>query len=124
MSFTYLQAVSGFSPLRCSLDASQDDEAPKDDCPVRSLASHSTADYAWDHPTAENKRIRLVADGVPLPRTFDMMAIGIQPPIKLAVGGLPSGYGMKPDSSSHVSPARGLPLSPSIFKRKAGLKYW
>lgn len=51
---------------------------------LRKLEPHSTAEYTWDAPTAKNKRIRLSADGVPLPRTIDTMAIGVQPPIKIA----------------------------------------
>jgi vacuolar protein sorting-associated protein 13A/C len=49
------------------------------------LPSDTKVDYAWDYPTAENKRIKLMIDGVPLPRTVDMMAIGIQPPMKIPV---------------------------------------
>jgi vacuolar protein sorting-associated protein 13A/C len=52
---------------------------------VFELPAKTTTDYAWDYPIAENKRIRFMLDGVPLPRPVDMMAIGIQPPMKVPV---------------------------------------
>jgi vacuolar protein sorting-associated protein 13A/C len=63
----------------------QDDDGSKQKHPLRELQPKGEADYAWDYPTAGNKRLQLACDGVPLPRNIDMMAIGIQPPIKVAV---------------------------------------
>ncbi|OCF42293.1 vacuolar protein sorting-associated protein vps13 [Kwoniella heveanensis CBS 569] len=66
-----------------------DEDGTRDARPVHKLPAKSTEDYAWDWPTAENKRIRLLVDAgshnelVPLPNTVDMMAIGIQPPMKV-----------------------------------------
>lgn len=60
--------------------------------PVHLLPPRSVQNYAWDWPTAGNKRIRLYVDpgnlstgekGVELPNAIDMMAIGIQPPMKV-----------------------------------------
>lgn len=87
LNFTFQQAVSlSFFNLFILSDVClEDDETPKDGCSPRPLSAHITAEYTWDYPTAENKRMLLVMDGVPLPRTIDMMAIGVQPPIKLGV---------------------------------------
>ena len=60
-----------------------DGESGRETSHVRDIAPHSTVDYAWDYPDARNKRIRLMIDGVPLPKAIDMMAIGIQPPVKV-----------------------------------------
>ncbi|WWD17860.1 hypothetical protein CI109_102304 [Kwoniella shandongensis] len=66
-----------------------DDDVTSQQRPLRSLPARATEDYAWDWPTADNKRIRLFvdpgqgADPVPLPNTVDMMAIGIQTPMKV-----------------------------------------
>ncbi|KAK8865949.1 hypothetical protein IAR55_001098 [Kwoniella newhampshirensis] len=66
-----------------------DDDVTSQQRPLRSLPARATEDYAWDWPTAENKRIRLYVDPgqgaepVPLPNTVDMMAIGIQTPMKI-----------------------------------------
>lgn len=58
------------------------------------LPPRSVQNYAWDWPTAGSKRIRLYVDpgnlstgekGVELPNAIDMMAIGIQPPMKVPV---------------------------------------
>lgn len=60
--------------------------------PVHFLPPRSVQNYAWDWPTAGNKRIKLYVDpgntssgekGVELPNAIDMMAIGIQPPMKV-----------------------------------------
>ena len=67
---------------------------------MRDLEAHGKADYAWDYPDAQFKRLRLMIDGVPLPKTIDMMAIGIQPPIKIPVS-VPQGLG-----GSHTSQRR------------------
>lgn len=66
-------------------DRSQEEEpnAQRSDRPIRTLKPHETVDYTWDWPVANKKRIRLVTDEVALPRGIDMMAIGIQPPIKI-----------------------------------------
>ena len=53
--------------------------------PLRDINPHSSVDYAWDYPDNRSKRIRLLLEGVPLPQTIDMMAIGVQPPVKVAV---------------------------------------
>ncbi|KAL7419546.1 Vacuolar protein sorting-associated protein 13 [Cryptotrichosporon argae] len=60
-----------------------DDGTSKEACKARELPPRQTIDYTWDQPTANGKRIRLVADGVPLPSSIDMMAIGVQPPVKV-----------------------------------------
>jgi vacuolar protein sorting-associated protein 13A/C len=67
----------------------QDDDGAKQRYPQRQVNARSEADYAWDYPTAPNRRIQLSCDGVPLPRNIDMMAIGIQPPLKIPVRHLP-----------------------------------
>ncbi|WWC86271.1 uncharacterized protein L201_001144 [Kwoniella dendrophila CBS 6074] len=65
-----------------------DDDGTRDTRPLRFLPAKSEQDYAWDWPTARNKRIKLLIDDgqnepIPLANTIDMMAIGIQPPIKV-----------------------------------------
>lgn len=49
----------------------------------RELKPHETAEYTWDWPTAKEKRIVLSTGGVVIQRPFDIMAIGVQPPIKI-----------------------------------------
>jgi hypothetical protein len=63
----------------------QDEDGLKQRYPVREVGPRCEADYAWDYPTAHSKRIQLSCDGVPMPRNIDIMAIGIQPPMKVSV---------------------------------------
>lgn len=49
----------------------------------RELKPHETVEYTWDWPTAQEKRILLSTGGMVLQRPFDIMAIGVQPPIKV-----------------------------------------
>lgn len=51
----------------------------------RKLAPHETVEYTWDWPTSREKRLLLATGGVVLPRPIDVMAIGVQPPIKIPV---------------------------------------
>lgn len=51
----------------------------------RDLPPGETVDYTWDWPTAKDKRILLAAGDLVLPRPIDIMAIGVQPPIKIPV---------------------------------------
>ena len=81
-TFTVHRGAKGSSFRMLTL---QDDDGSKQNHPLRELRPKGEADYAWDYPTAGNKRLQLACDGVPLPRNIDMMAIGIQPPIKVAV---------------------------------------
>nr|ODO02780.1 vacuolar protein sorting-associated protein vps13 [Cryptococcus depauperatus CBS 7855] len=60
--------------------------------PIHSLPPHSVQNYAWDWPTSSDKRIMLYTDlgsnnrkGKEL-RDIDMMAIGVQTPIKIQGG--------------------------------------
>ncbi|EIW72804.1 hypothetical protein TREMEDRAFT_25659 [Tremella mesenterica DSM 1558] len=59
-----------------------DDTSPRD-CPVRDLPPHGNVEYTWDYPTASNKHLQLALDGVPVPGGIDMLAIGVQPPIRV-----------------------------------------
>lgn len=61
----------------------QDSDKQVTSLPVRDVPENEAVNYAWDWPTASKKRLRLTVDGVPLPQSIDMMAIGVQPPIKL-----------------------------------------
>jgi hypothetical protein len=63
----------------------QDDDESKQRYPHRDVGPRCDADYAWDYPTAPSKRLQFSCDGVPLPRNIDIMAIGIQPPMKVSV---------------------------------------
>ncbi|WVR05901.1 hypothetical protein IAU60_002927 [Kwoniella sp. DSM 27419] len=94
--FTYISRDTDSWPLKVRnetglsmLFQQTDDDGTNDDRPIRSLAAKSTTDYAWDWPTAPNKRIRLWVDAgpgnepLPLPNTVDMMAIGIAHPMKV-----------------------------------------
>ncbi|ORX35977.1 putative late endosome to vacuole transport-related protein [Kockovaella imperatae] len=60
-----------------------DADSAKRSTPVRDLEPHGAVDYAWDYPDAPHKRMRLMIEGNPLPKNIDMMAIGIQPPVKI-----------------------------------------
>lgn len=51
----------------------------------RDLNPGETVDYTWDWPTASEKRIVLSTGNLVLPRPIDIMAIGVQPPIKIPV---------------------------------------
>ncbi|WVQ82769.1 hypothetical protein IAT38_004901 [Cryptococcus sp. DSM 104549] len=56
--------------------------------PLHSLSENSQRTFAWDWPTAANKRIALYVDAgegklLELPNAVDMMAIGIQTPMKI-----------------------------------------
>lgn len=97
--FIYISRETEPWPLRLQNDTNlnltfeqvdKDGECPKDICrPIR-LAPHSVADYTWDYPTAANKRIQLYVaprnpneEKQPVGKPIDMMAIGIQPPVKI-----------------------------------------
>nr|XP_018267277.1 vacuolar protein sorting-associated protein vps13 [Kwoniella dejecticola CBS 10117]OBR89435.1 vacuolar protein sorting-associated protein vps13 [Kwoniella dejecticola CBS 10117] len=94
--FIYLSRDTDQWPLRLRNDTGLalkfqqvDEDGTRDKRPLRFLPAKSEQDYAWDWPTATNKRIRLlIEDGpnnepIPLANTIDMMAIGIQPPMKV-----------------------------------------
>ncbi|BEI82300.1 hypothetical protein CcaverHIS002_0301680 [Cutaneotrichosporon cavernicola] len=49
----------------------------------RRLAPHDTVEYTWDWPTSREKRLLLATGGIVLPRPIDVMAIAVQPPIKI-----------------------------------------
>ncbi|CAK9783702.1 putative late endosome to vacuole transport-related protein [Cutaneotrichosporon oleaginosum] len=49
----------------------------------RKLMPHETVDYTWDWPTSREKRLLLATGGIVLPRPIDVMAIGVQPPMKI-----------------------------------------
>lgn len=49
------------------------------------LAPHETVEYTWDWPTSPKKLLLLATGGVVLPSPIDVMAIGVQPPIKIPV---------------------------------------
>jgi hypothetical protein len=66
----------------------QDDDGSKQTNKVYTLDAKQSNDYVWDNPTAPNRRIQLSCDGVPFPRNIDMMAIGVQPPLKVSVRSL------------------------------------
>ena len=83
LKLSYQQVVRHPGPRVGDIADSQDDDGSKQRYPQRQVESRSEADYAWDYPTAPNRRIQLSVDGVPLPRNIDMMAIGIQPPMKV-----------------------------------------
>lgn len=54
----------------------------------RELPPHQAVDYTWDWPTSKEKRILLATEGIVLPRPIDVMAIGVQPPIKIPPRGV------------------------------------
>ncbi|WRT64162.1 uncharacterized protein IL334_001091 [Kwoniella shivajii] len=94
--FIYVSRDTDHWPLRLRNDTGVplkfqqfDDDGTRDSRPIRNLPPKAEQDYAWDWPTASNKRIRLLVDDgpnnepIPLANTVDMMAIGIQPPIKV-----------------------------------------
>lgn len=87
LKLTYQQVVSSLrSPLVCnSAEYRQDDDGTKQKHSVYEVGPKGEADYTWDIPTAGNKRLQISCDGVPLPKNIDMMAIGIQPPMKVSV---------------------------------------
>ncbi|ODO11680.1 hypothetical protein I350_00464 [Cryptococcus amylolentus CBS 6273] len=60
--------------------------------PVHILPPHSVQNYSWDWPTAPTKQIKLFANpgdlrkgdkGIELPSSIDLMAIGVQPPMRV-----------------------------------------
>lgn len=61
----------------------QDDGGRAPDGNERDLPPHEDVEYTWDQPTAGKKRIRISMEGVPLPTLVDIMAMGIQPPVKM-----------------------------------------
>ncbi|WVQ62160.1 uncharacterized protein L199_000298 [Kwoniella botswanensis] len=94
--FIYVSRDTDQWPLRLRNDTGLslkfqqvDEDGTRDTRPLRYLPAKSEQDYAWDWPTATNKRIRLLVDAgpnnepIPLANTIDMMAIGIQPPMKI-----------------------------------------
>nr|XP_019015055.1 vacuolar protein sorting-associated protein vps13 [Kwoniella pini CBS 10737]OCF53836.1 vacuolar protein sorting-associated protein vps13 [Kwoniella pini CBS 10737] len=94
--FIYVSRDTDQWPLRLRNDTGislkfqqVDEDGTRDKRPLRFLPAKSEQDYAWDWPTATNKRIRLLvengpdSDPIPLANTIDMMAIGIQPPMKV-----------------------------------------
>lgn len=95
--FIFISREKGPWPLRFQNDTNEtltfqqvdkDGHSPKDRCAPIMLKPHAEAQYAWDYPTAQNKRIQLSihregTERQPIGRPIDMMAIGIQPPIKI-----------------------------------------
>ncbi|ORY32314.1 hypothetical protein BCR39DRAFT_523905, partial [Naematelia encephala] len=88
--FLFIARETDHWPIRIQNDthlnftfSQAEDEVERSDSTPRQVAPLSTASYTWDQPTAANKRLKLVCDGVSLPRTIDIMAIGIQPPVKI-----------------------------------------
>lgn len=90
--FLYVSRETEPWPLKIRNDTSLDlrfqqtsDNGPSEGCIPRDLPAHASVDYSWDAPAASGKGIQLVLDGVPIPKTIDMMAIGSQPPVKVPV---------------------------------------
>jgi len=96
--FIYISKETGPWPLRFQNDTGlaltfqqvdRDGTAPDpQSCQRYNLEPHSEANYAWDEPTETGKRIQLRAVGESGPASYvgkplDVMAIGIQPPIKI-----------------------------------------
>ena len=88
LEFPFQQIVSPpavFANRDKELTGMKEEDSGSSPYPIRKIPVGKTVDYSWDSPTDENKRLRLTANGIPLPSTVDMMAIGLQPPVKLAV---------------------------------------
>lgn len=51
----------------------------------RDLKPHTDVDYTWDWPVSRNKRLLLYRGQTMVPRPIDVMAIGVQPPLKIQV---------------------------------------
>ena len=99
--FVFLSKESGSWPLKLKNDTQHrftfqqvDFEGPRDVCRPVTLEAHDVAEYAWDQPTASNKRIKLMLNGMPVGRPIDMMAIGVQLPAKVR---------LDPNSQRHIT---------------------
>lgn len=96
--FIYISRETDPWPLRLQNDTNyqlsfkqvdKDGQQPDERCKRIVLDPHSVKGYTWDCPTDLNKRIQLYlhrpqgAESQPVGRPVDMMAIGVQPPVKL-----------------------------------------
>ncbi|GMK58122.1 hypothetical protein CspeluHIS016_0501540 [Cutaneotrichosporon spelunceum] len=70
-------------PFMFKQSQNPDDDADASVFVERKLPPHETVDYAWDWPTSREKRVLLATGGIVLSRPIDVMAIGVQPPIKI-----------------------------------------
>lgn len=77
----------------------------------RQLAPHETVEYTWDWPTSREKRLLLATGGIVLPRPIDVMAIGVQPPMKIPVSSVGAAQAvLTPQSRAQGQPSTTITL--------------
>ena len=99
LNLKYQQVVSILNCLEVPLLTIQEGDGAKGRYKSYDLPAKDHSEYVWDYPTAPNKRIQIICDGVPFPRNIDMMAIGVQPPLRLPVCPRPRAVDNSTDTS-------------------------